>query len=84
MSFSSDACHRRCQIPESPDGGRTSPDNRASNGEARPDNLLASVDQGFLTGTAPHQLEVIQVVWAYEHPIDFDGLQRFHHTRSPA
>ncbi|RAV13560.1 hypothetical protein DQP55_10010 [Mycolicibacterium sp. GF69] len=23
--------------------------------------------------------EVIQVVWVYEHPIDFDGLRRFHH-----
>jgi hypothetical protein len=26
------------------------------------------------------QKVVIQVVWVYEHPIDFDGLRRFHHN----
>ncbi len=53
--------------------------NRASNSEAPPDNLLALVDQGFYAGhRATGQREVMQVVWVYEHAIDFDGLKRFH------
>jgi len=52
----------------------------SSNGEAEPDNLLALVDQGFFDGQrAIGQTEVMQVVWVYEHAIDFDGLKRFHH-----
>jgi hypothetical protein len=39
------------------------------------------VDQGFFAGqSAAGQKEVMQVVWVYEHPIDFDGLRRFHHN----
>jgi hypothetical protein len=39
------------------------------------------VDQGFFAGqSAAGQQEVMQVVWLYEHPIDFDGLRRFHHN----
>jgi hypothetical protein len=54
---------------------------RASNGEARPDNRLALVDQGFFAGhRAIGQTEVMQVVWVYEHALDFDGLRRFHHN----
>jgi hypothetical protein len=54
---------------------------RASNGDARPDNRLALVDQGFFVGqSAAGQTEVMQVVWVYEHAIDFDGLRRFHHN----
>ena len=54
---------------------------RASNGEARPDNRLALVDQGFFAGhRAIGQAEVMQVVWVYEHALDFDGLRRFHHN----
>ena len=60
---------------------RASSNNRASSGEARPDNLLALVDQGFFAGhRAIGQQEVMQVVWVYEHAIDFDGLKRFHHN----
>jgi hypothetical protein len=58
---------------------RTSSTNRASNGPARPDNRLALLDQGFFAGqSAAGQKEVMQVVWVYEHAIDFDGLRRFH------
>ncbi len=60
---------------------RASFDSRASNGDARPDNRLALVDQGFFAGhRAAGQKEVMQVVWVYEHAIDFDGLRRFHHN----
>ena len=30
--------------------------------------------------TPPTRTVVIQVVWVYEHAIDFDGLRRFHHN----
>jgi hypothetical protein len=41
------------------------------------------VDQGFFAGQhAAGQTEVMQVVWVYEHAIDFDGLRRFHHNLS--
>lgn len=60
---------------------RVSIDSRASNGAARSDNRLAFVDQAFFAGQyAAGQTEVMQVVWLYEHPIDFDGLRRFHHN----
>jgi hypothetical protein len=37
------------------------------------------VDQAFYAGhLAADQNEVMQVVWLYEHPIDFDGLTRFY------
>ena len=45
----------------------------------RPDNRLALLDQGFFAGhRAAGQKEVMQVVWLYEHAIDFDGLWRVH------
>ena len=51
----------------------------ASNGDARPDNRLAVADHALFTGhRATGQEVVIQVVWLYEHPIDFEGLRRFH------
>lgn len=54
---------------------------RPSNGAPRPDNRLALLDQAFFDGhRAIDQTEVMQVVWVYEHPIDFDGLKRFHHN----
>jgi hypothetical protein len=60
---------------------RATSNGRASNGAARPDNRLAFVDHGFFAGqrAAGHE-EVMQVVWVYEHAIDFDGLRRFHHN----
>ncbi|WP_253869514.1 wax ester/triacylglycerol synthase family O-acyltransferase [Mycobacterium sp. 1164966.3] len=37
------------------------------------------MDQAVFTGQRVTQRrEVMQVVWVYEHPIDFDGLRRFH------
>ena len=60
---------------------RASLSGRASNGDARPDNRLALADQAwFATHRAAGQKEVMQVVWVYEHAIDFDGLRRFHHN----
>jgi hypothetical protein len=39
------------------------------------------VDQGFFAGQRAAGLEeVMQVVWVYQHAIDFDGLRRFHHN----
>ncbi|WP_246216608.1 hypothetical protein [Mycobacterium botniense] len=39
------------------------------------------MDQGFFAGhRAAGQKEVTQCVWIYEHPVDFDGLRRFHHN----
>lgn len=52
---------------------------RASNGHARPDDRLALLDQAFFAGhRAVGQKEVMQVVWLYEHAIDFDVLRRFY------
>lgn len=52
---------------------------RTPSGAARPDNRLTFVDQAFFAGQrAAGQTEVMQVVWLYEHPIDLDGLRRFH------
>jgi hypothetical protein len=58
---------------------RASVNGPASNGDARPDNQLALMDQGFFAGQrAAGQNEVMQVVWLYEHALDFDGLGRVH------
>jgi hypothetical protein len=60
---------------------RASFDSRASNGGARLDNRLASVDQALFKAQRVTGLnQVMQVVWVYEHAIDFDGLRRFHHN----
>jgi hypothetical protein len=60
---------------------RASLNNRAFRGAARPDNRLAFMDQALFAGQrATGRQEVIQVVWLYEHAIDFDGLRRFHHN----
>jgi hypothetical protein len=58
---------------------RASVNGTASNGDAQPDNRLELVDQGFFVGQrAAGQNEVMQVVWVYEHALDFDGLRRIH------
>jgi hypothetical protein len=58
-------------------------DSRASNGVARSDDRLVFMDQGFFAGQRAAGLEeVMQVVWVYEHAIDFDGLRRVHHNLS--
>ena len=60
---------------------RVSLGSRASNGEVRPDNRLAAVDNAMFAGQrAIRQKQVMQVIWVYEHDIDFDGLRRFHHN----
>lgn len=52
---------------------------RTSSGDARTDNRLALLDQGFYAGhRAAGQKEVMQVGWVYDHAIDTDGLKRFH------
>jgi hypothetical protein len=58
---------------------RTSFSGHASNGDKQPDNRLALTDQAFFAGhRAAGQKDVMQVVWVYEHALDFDGLRRFH------
>jgi hypothetical protein len=60
---------------------RASLESRASNGEAQPDNRLTALDNGlFAAQRASRQKSIMQVVWVYEHDIDFDGLKRFHHN----
>jgi hypothetical protein len=54
---------------------RPSFNSRASNGDARPDNRLALLDQTLFAGhRAAGQKEVTQCVWVYEHAIGLDGL----------
>jgi hypothetical protein len=53
----------------------------ASESVVRPDNRLTIVDHGLFT---QHQAIgrnlVIQCMWVYEHPVDFDEVKRFHHN----
>ena len=54
---------------------------RAPASDARSDHRLALADQAlFAAGRAAGLKLVTQVVWIYEHAIDFDGLKRFHHN----
>lgn len=56
---------------------------RTFTADARPDHRLALMDQAFYAGHhASGQSEVMQVAWLYDHPIDLDGLKRFHQTMS--
>jgi hypothetical protein len=60
---------------------RASLRSRVSTADAPLDDRLALVDQAFFAGhRAAGQNDVMQVVWVYERPIDFDGLTRFHHN----
>ena len=60
---------------------RTSVGSRASKGGARPDNRLAIMDHAlFAQHRAIDRSVVVQVVWVYEHAIDFDGVRRFNHN----
>lgn len=44
----------------------------------RPDDLLAYIDQAsFLSLRAIGRQQLGQLVWLYEHPVDYDGLRRF-------
>jgi polyketide synthase 5 len=52
---------------------------QVSNGDVRPDNRLALMDHAFFAGNrAIGQEQAIVVVWVYEHPINLDGVRRFH------
>ena len=57
------------------------PRESASESVVRPDNRLTIVDHGLFT---QHQAIgrnlVIQCMWVYEHPVDFDEVKRFHHN----
>ncbi|ORB60303.1 hypothetical protein BST47_30050 [Mycolicibacterium tusciae] len=62
-------------------GAPTGSHSPASNGDARLDNRLALLDHFFFAAQrATGQDQVMQVVWVYEHPIDFNALRRFHHN----
>ncbi|MBO0676414.1 hypothetical protein JRC04_02935 [Mycolicibacterium sp. S2-37] len=46
---------------------------------ARSDHLVPYLDQAMFLGLrATGQAAVMQCVWIYEHPVDYDGLRRFH------
>lgn len=52
---------------------------RWSGSPATASNLLSYSDQGlFLTLRATDQESIIQAAWIYEHPLDRQGLRRFH------
>lgn len=47
--------------------------------DVQPDERLSYLDQALFLGLrATGQAAVMQCVWIYEHPIDFEGLRRFH------
>ena len=55
----------------------------ASQRVAVPDNRLTIVDHGLFTQhRAIGRNLVIQCMWVYEHPVDFDVVKRFHHNFS--
>lgn len=52
---------------------------RASKGDVQPDHRLTPVDHAlFQAQRATEWKQVMQVVWVYEHPVDLEGLRRFH------
>jgi hypothetical protein len=54
---------------------------RAPKDVVQQDDRLALVDQAFFAGhRAAGQKDVMQVVWLYEHPIDWDGLRRTYYN----
>jgi hypothetical protein len=58
---------------------RTPESGGAIKGVARLDNRLSFMDQaGLQLLRATGRAQVMQAVWIYEHPVDFDGLRRFH------
>lgn len=51
----------------------------AKRATGRPDNRLSFTDQAmFLWLRVSGEEPVMQAVWIYEHPVDFDALRRFH------
>lgn len=46
----------------------------------RHDNRLAHLDQAMFDAMrAGNRAQLMQCLWIYEHPVDLDALQRFHH-----
>ena len=46
---------------------------------SKPDNVVPYADQAlFLALRGSGQEAVMQALWVYEHPVDMDGLKRFH------
>jgi hypothetical protein len=53
----------------------------ASGRPAQSSNQLSFMDQAMFLGLrATGQDAVMQVVWIYEHPLDMNGIKRFHHN----
>lgn len=60
---------------------RARPRRRAASREHLPDNRLSFMDQAmFLSTRAIDREALVQCIWVYEHPVDFEGLRRFHHN----
>ena len=54
---------------------------RLTGTEGSGNDVLAYVDQAMFLGLrATGQAAVMQVIWVYEHPLDMDGVRRFHHN----
>jgi len=52
---------------------------RLTGTEDTDDDILAYVDQAMFLGLrATRQAAVMQAIWVYEHPLDMDGVRRFH------
>lgn len=67
-------------MPDPMRSARSTVDEVGSKGDAQPDNRLALLDQAFYTWQrATGEKVAIQLVWVYEHEIDFDAVRRFHH-----
>ena len=68
-------------MPVRMSSAHTAFENVPSAGAARPDARLALLDQAFCAGhRVAGQKEVMQVGWLYQHAIDLDAVERFHHN----
>lgn len=57
--------------------GLTQSDQRPSSA----DNVVPYPDQALFLGLrGADQAAVMQAIWLYEHPVDLDGIKRFHHN----
>jgi hypothetical protein len=60
---------------------RPAPRSRRRGAVAVPRDRLDYLDQAsFLSLRATGREQVMQMVWLYEHPVDLDGVRRFHQT----
>lgn len=54
---------------------------RLTGTEGSGDDVLAYVDQAMFLGLrATGQAAIMQAIWVYEHPLDLDGVRRFHYN----